>query len=293
MGDVSDQVGGSAAPLRRVSTARQVLTLFGDYWWEADEPMPSGAIIAALGDLGVKEAAARATLTRLTRLELLVSDRAGRRTTHRLSSRAAQIIAEEAAWLDSFGLDESRWDGLWSVLAFSIPESRRDVRHSARSRLKWLGYAPLYDGVWISPLDTAAEAMAELRELGVEDVTSMRASVETATPGGPQSVWDLDDARREYRAFELDLADSPLREGAAALAERSRLMLTWQRFRGIDVGLPREVLPENWPRVAVREQFARRFDDLGPEAEARMRDHVRAISPELEDAVKVRRLRQN
>lgn len=202
------------------------------------------------------------------------------------------IIADEAAWLDSFGLDESRWDGMWSVLAFSIPESRRDLRHSARSRLKWLGYAPLYDGVWISPLDTAAEAMAELRDLGVEDVTSMRASVDTTTPGGPQSVWDLDEARHEYRAFDAELADSSPREGAAALAERSRLMLTWQRFRGLDVGLPREVLPEEWPRVAVRERFARRYDELGPEAEARMRDHVRAISPELVGAVKTRRLHQ-
>ncbi|WP_404429676.1 PaaX family transcriptional regulator [Microbacterium lacus] len=287
---MSDQAGVIGAPPRRVSPARQVLTLFGDYWWEADDAMPSGAIVAALGDLGVKEAAARATLTRLTRLELLVSDRAGRRTTHRLSSRAAEIIAEEAAWLDSFGRDESTWDGLWSVLAFSIPESRRDVRHSARSRLKWLGYAPLYDGVWISPLDTAAEAMAELRELGVADVTSMRASVDTTTPGGPQSAWDLDEARREYRKFEVELADSTSHVGADALAERSRLMLTWQRFRGLDVGLPREVLPEKWPRVIVRARFAGRYDALGPEAEERMRDHVRVISPELAGAIRERRL---
>jgi phenylacetic acid degradation operon negative regulatory protein len=287
---VSGQAGGTGAPLRRVSPARQVLTLFGDYWWEADEPMPSGALVAALGDLGVREAAARATLTRLTRLELLVSDRVGRRTTHRLSTRAAEIIAEEAAWLESFGRVEQSWDGLWSVLAFSIPESRRALRHSARSRLKWLGYAPLYDGVWISPLDTAAEAMAELRDLGVDDVTSMRASVETSAPGGPQAAWDLDEARREYGRFAAELSDTSELTGAEALSERSRLMLTWQRFRGIDVGLPREVLPDGWPRVAVREQFARRYDDLAPEAEERMRAHVGAISPELVGAIRRRRL---
>ncbi|WP_137846371.1 PaaX family transcriptional regulator C-terminal domain-containing protein [Microbacterium sp. 2FI] len=287
---MSGQAGGTGAPLRRVSPARQVLTLFGDYWGDADEPMPSGALVAALGDLGVKEAAARATLTRLTRLELLVSDRVGRRTTHRLSPRAAEIVAEEAAWLDSFGSAEPRWDGLWSVLAFSIPESRRDVRHSARSRLKWLGYAPLYDGVWISPLDTVAEAMAELRELGVADLTSMRASVETSTPDGPRSAWDLDEARREYDAFASELAESRGEAGPLALAERSRLMLGWQRFRGLDAGLPREVLPEGWPRVAVRAEFARRYDDLGPDAEERMRAHVGAIAPELVGAITQRRL---
>lgn len=267
-----------------------MLTLFGDYWWDADEPMPSGALVSSLGDLGVKEAAARATLTRLTRLELLVSDRVGRRTTHRLSRRAASIIAEEAAWLDSFGRVEPEWDGLWSVLAFSIPESQRALRHTARSRLKWFGYAPLYDGVWISPLDTAAEAMAQLRELDVADVTSMRARLQTSIAGGPQAAWDLDAARREYDGFVGELGRGNGLGGAAALAERSRLMLTWQRFRGLDVGLPREVLPEGWPRVSVRRMFAQRYDTLGPAAEDRMREHVGAISPELVGAIRMRRL---
>lgn len=252
--------------------------------------MPSGALVAALGDLGVKQAAARAALSRLTRLELLRSERVGRRTTHRLSPRAAEIVADEAAWLDSFGSDEPRWDGLWSVLAFSIPESRRDVRHSARSRLKWLGYAPLYDGVWISPRDTAAEAMAELRELGVADLTMMRAGVETSTPAGPRAAWDLEEARREYDAFAVDLARAGTAQGAEALAERSRLMLGWQRFRGLDAGLPREVLPDGWPRAAVRARFAQRYDELGEEAEARMRAHVGAIAPELVGVISSRRL---
>ncbi|HET8926517.1 MAG TPA: hypothetical protein VFN24_01650, partial [Microbacterium sp.] len=89
----------TGAPLRRVSPARQVLTLFGDYWWDVDEALPTGALIAALGDLGVKEAAARATLTRLTRMELLVPSRIGRRTTHRLSPQGRATIDAEAEWL--------------------------------------------------------------------------------------------------------------------------------------------------------------------------------------------------
>ena len=163
--------------------------------------MPTGALVAALADLGVKEAAARATLTRMTRTGLLSAGRAGRRTMHRLTERAVAIVDEEAAWLDAFGLVEAPWDGLWSVLAFSIPESRRATRHLARSRLQWLGVAPLYDGGWISPGDRAAAAMAQLRELAVEDVTSMRASLETSIEGGPQSAWDLDAVAEQYREF--------------------------------------------------------------------------------------------
>lgn len=285
----------SRATVRRASPARQVLTLFGDYWWDVAEPLPSGALVLALVDLGIKEAAARATLTRLTRLELLVADRVGRRTTHRLSERGAAIIAEEALWLDTFGQVEAQWDGLWSVVAFSIPESRRALRHTARSRLKWLGYAPLYDGMWISPRDTADEAMAQLRDAGVGDVTAMRARLETTTEGGPQAAWDVAGAREEYDCFADELARAavgvdPGATGADAFAERSRLMLAWQRFRGIDVGLPRELLPAGWPRVEVRRRFAELYDGLGPAAEERMRSHIAAISPELAPAVRRRRL---
>lgn len=276
--------------VNRVTPARQVLTLFGDYWWNNDQPIPTGALIAALADLRVKEAAARATLLQLTRLGLLVSERVGRRTTHQLTERAAQDIEEQAAWLESFGRIEPQWDGLWSVVVFSVPETRRAARHSARSRLKWLGFASLYDGVWISPTDSAREAMTQLSELDIDDVTIMRARLHTSLPEGPQAAWDLTATRRRYDEFIRDLASGPRLSEAAALAERSRVMLMWQRFRALDVGLPLELLPAEWPRGAARRQFARRFNELGPAAEDRMRDHVAAISPELSSLVRQRRL---
>ncbi|NYE18314.1 PaaX family transcriptional regulator [Microbacterium immunditiarum] len=277
---------------RKGSPVRQVLTLFGDYWWHVEEPLPSGAVIAAMGDLGVKEPATRATLSRMVQTGLLDADRVGRRTTHALTARAKGIVEEEAHWLETFGSREPQWDGLWSVLAFSIPESRRAVRHSARSRLKWLGFAPLYDGLWISPLDTADEAMAQLRSLGVDDVTSMRATLQTSFDG-PQRAWDLAAVAQQYAEFEADLRDGPdATAPAVALCERSRLMLAWQAFRGLDAGLPAELLPDPWPRAATRRLFAERYDQLAPKAEERMREHVAGISPELAASVTERRLGQ-
>jgi phenylacetic acid degradation operon negative regulatory protein len=278
-----------ASPGRRTSPTRQVLTIFGDYWSHVDEPMPSGALVRALTDLGMKEAAARATLARMARIGLLAVEREGRRTTHQLTARAQEIVDEESAWLESFGRIQYEWDGLWSVLAFSIPESQRAARHLSRSRLRWLGYAPLYDGVWISPLDSAERAMAELQEVGVDRVTSMRARLDTSLPGGPQSAWDLAAIAAEYRDF-ADAAPSPDASGAEALSARSRLMLAWQEFRTIDVGLPAELLPPEWPLRSTRRMFVERYDALGPAAEERMRAHIAEISDGLSGLVTSRRL---
>jgi phenylacetic acid degradation operon negative regulatory protein len=88
---------------------------------------------------------------------------------------------------------------------------------------------------------------------------------------------------------ELEAVRPPVTD-VEALAERSRLMLTWQGFRGVDVGLPVELLPAAWPRGEVRALFAARYDGLGPLAEERMRMHVGAIEPDLAGAVTARRL---
>ena len=283
--------GPNGSGIRRASPVRQVLTIFGDYWWHVEEPMPTGALVAALGDLGVKEAAARATLSRMTRTDLLTVDRVGRRTVHRLTERAAAIVDEVVEWLDSFGVEEAPWDGLWSVLAFSIPESQRATRHLARSRLKWLGFAPLYDGLWISPRDRAAEAMAQLRELDVKDVTSMRASLDTSIEGGPQAAWDLDAVAAQYRDFADALRTGvPPSSATEAFAERTRLMLGWQAFRVLDTGMPAEFVPAGWPRTTARRAWAQRYDELGDAAEARVREHVGAIAEDLSALVTARRL---
>ncbi|MEI3867489.1 PaaX family transcriptional regulator C-terminal domain-containing protein [Microbacterium sp. CCNWLW134] len=282
---------GAGRPLRKVSPARQVLTLFGDYWWRNADPLPSAALVGAMGDLGMKEPAARATLARLVRLDLLEQRRDGRRTTHGLTSRGRAIIEDEAAWLESFGVAPIVWDGSWSVVTFSIPESQRALRHTARSRLKFLGFGPLYDGVWISPSDVAALAREELVALGVPDVTTMRAQLDVAGPGGPQRAWDLAGVLERYEVFRRELeASTAALAGAGALAERTGLMIQWQAFRGVDAGLPAALLPSDWPREEVRARFGRRFDELGPAAEERMSWHVSRVDEALAGGVLQRRL---
>jgi phenylacetic acid degradation operon negative regulatory protein len=77
-----------------------------------------------------------------------------------------------------------------------------------------------------------------------------------------------------------------------AFAERMRLMLAWQAFRELDTGMPAELVPEGWPRVAARRQWVRRYNELGEAAEARMREHVGVIDDDLARRVTTRRLEE-
>ena len=282
---------GAASARRAASPSRQILTLFGEYWWNVPEQIPSAAIVAALGDAGVTSAAARATLSRLTRAGILVNGRVGRRTVYGLSPRGVGIVEAQIIWLDTFGIESQPWDGTWSVIAFSVPEHRRSTRHQVRSRLRWLGYTSLHDGLWISATDSMLTAMDELRDLGAAQITALRTSALTTHPGRPQAAWELSEVVALYREL-LEQMSRPLPDsGAAALRERMEIGLAWQRFRVEDPGLPEELLPDNWPRCSVRAQFVARHEALAPAAEARVRQHVAAVDEDLATLVTQRRFR--
>lgn len=268
---------------------RLLLTLLGDYWWQRTESLPSAALVALLAEFGVSDSAARAALSRLTRNKLLVTAKNGRRTFVRLSDRAARILDEGASHIFSFGLHTQPWDGNWSVVAFSIPEHNRAARDALRKQLRWLGFAPLYDGLWVSPRDHAAEVVGELAELGITTATAFRA---TAVPGTgrdglPQRAWDLEALQDRYDGFIEYAAE--LRERALAgrispveaLVERTRVMDEWRAFPGLDPDLPSELLPKAWPRAAARDLFISAYDLLGPVAVHRVQQIIARYSGEL------------
>jgi phenylacetic acid degradation operon negative regulatory protein len=261
---------------------RLLLTLLGDYWWQRTESLPSAALVALLAEFGVSDSAARAALSRLTRNRLLVTSRSGRRTYVRLSERAAQILDEGARHIFSFGRGREPWDGMWSLLAFSIPEENRAVRDALRKQLRWLGFAPLYDGLWVAPRDQVTDVVGLLDELGISTATTFRATVvPSLEPDGlPQRAWDLDELRARYDAFIAVAGQLQARALAGrispveALVARTHVMDEWRTFPGLDPDLPVELLPEEWPRAAARDLFITTYDLLGPLAAHRVRQII-------------------
>jgi phenylacetic acid degradation operon negative regulatory protein len=268
---------------------RLLLTLLGDYWWRRTEPLPSAAIVAMLAEFGVSDSAARAALSRLTRNGLLVTSRSGRRTFVRLSSRAAGILDDGARRIFSFGAEGDPWDGLWSLVAFSIPEHNRAARDELRKGLRWLGFAPLYDGLWVSPRDHTDEVMGRLKELGITTATAFRATAIHGVPDIAARAWDLDGLRGRYEEFTAYAAALRDRTAAGAVAPldalvaRTRVMNEWRAFPAMDPDLPAELLPAAWPRAQARELFITCYDLLAPLAAHRVRQIIARYSPDLAD----------
>jgi phenylacetic acid degradation operon negative regulatory protein len=279
--------GRGLADLPRVQVGSNpqvlLLSLFVDYWLGRSEPLPSAVLVAMLGDLGTSPASARAALSRLALRRALVASKEGRRTFYALSPNATRTLERQHQRSLRFANGEVPWDGCWTTVAFSVPDQRRSDRSELRLRLRVLGYAPLFDGVWVSATADLAATEELFARYGETSVSILRSPVAFAMNGGdPRAAWDLEAVRAAHLAFldrQAEVADR-LGRGrigpAEALAARTELVRDWRELASSDPDLPDELLPAPWPGSASRQLFAQLYDDLGPPAEERVRELLRA-----------------
>ena len=283
-----DSDGGLPRAQAGTTPQHLLMTLLGDYWLERAEHLPSAALVDLLAEFEISEPSTRAALNRLTKRGLLVSSKRGRYTYYGLSPRAMPLLRETLRRIVAFGAQPAAaWDGAWTIVAFSVPETQRQLRHSLRASLRWLGFAALYDGLWYSPRQEQDAALAVLADLGVGSATVMRAEIDSRSTAHALSAWDLGAVKRRYSAFEDEFC--PLLEDAQrgtltsseALVQRTKVMDSWRSFLGIEPDLPVELLPTDWPRSRMRELFVEIYVNLALTAKARCQQIVASHSPEL------------
>lgn len=292
----AERSGPSVFRLPRLQSGSQpqhlLLTLLADYFFGSSEPIPSGALVTLLAEFGITSVGSRAALSRVARRGLLLGVKLGRTTSYRLTPEVSAVLRADVRRLLNFGTEPVPWSGRWTVVAFSVPEDRHGVRPALRARLRELGFASLYDGVWVSPRPPTPLLHQALSELEVEQV-SVLVTDPAAPPEGiePRSAWDLGELARHYRTFSESFAELRRRVGrggvgsAEALVERTRITERWRRVVELDPDLPAELLAEDWPRERARAMFVEIYDALGELAELRVRQIVIGFSPPLAEGI--------
>lgn len=230
-----------------------------------DTPLPSHVYLRVLADLGVSEAAARATLKRLTHRKLLDRDQVGRIATFGLNESSRALLEDGRQRIRAAEPFARPGEG-WTLLSFSIPEGRRELRHQLRSRLIWAGFGALRDGLWIAPgsVDLSA-ALDGIAADGPVTIDSFTAEPTGQTRDFVARVWDLDAVRNEHQAF-LDAWRKPERRDAGPIAELSMLTAHWVHVLRADPALPRDYLPPDWPSAESARTYRAVSDRLGPAA---------------------------
>lgn len=261
--DGGDAALGAPSGPPRVRPQTLVLLFGAQYMTDPGRAVSTGSLIAALGSVGVGEHAARSTISRMLRRGTLLKVRRGKRTFLHMPDHVREMLleGEQRAWRSPVNRD---WDGRWTLLGFSFPESRRSDRHLLRSRLVWAGFGLLQNGLWVAP--RVVDVATLVTDLSVDD--SLK--VFHATVADPTDVaaliadaWDLGALRAGYEAFleRWDVA-GPLPDAPDDLARELLLLGEWTTLARRDPGLPVQHLSADWPAIRaehvalrLREQF--------------------------------------
>ncbi|MEJ3745828.1 PaaX family transcriptional regulator C-terminal domain-containing protein [Actinomycetes bacterium KLBMP 9797] len=256
-----------------------LLTFLGKAVLGRDIAVFSGSYLTVMDRLGVSEQAARSTLTRMVNRGLLTRHRRGRKMYFGLTPRAEAVLTEGEHRLWRTGAVNRDTDQRWTLLGFSLPESRRDERHLLRSRLRWAGFGLLRSGMWVAP--------------GTVDVSSLlpngqlrdHVQVFHAEPAEPSAVgqmvrdaYDLAAIAARYEQF-LRRWDTPRPLPAAPddLARQLWLVSEWLLILRDDPRIPLRHLPPDWPAVDAEQVFHRRHDQLNARAQKILHEVVDAV----------------
>lgn len=272
------------------STAQNLtVTLVADYTLRTRAWLPSAAIVALLDEAGIGSSAARTAISRLFRRAVLESSRDGRYSSYRLTQAAVGNLAAGGAWIARFATRAEPWDGYWTLVSFSFPQEERSQRRALRGQLRWLGYAPLYDALWVSPDAPNPTVKDRLTTTTLGTMTMFRArhvELATRTNRNPIEAWDIAAIARRYNTFVrrwkplLPRIRGGKVAGAAAVRARTEIMDAYRHFPIVDPELPIELMPARWPRAVAREVFVAVYDGLAEQAQ----EHVRAVVGQFSDS---------
>lgn len=258
----------SAGPPAGVRPQTLLLMFLGNAVLGRDIALFSGSYVAAMQRLGVSEQATRSTLTRMVNRGLLARHRRGRKTYFGLTPRTMAVLTEGEQRLLHTGAVNRDGEPRWTLLGFSVPESRRDDRHVMRSRLRWAGFGLLRSGMWIAPGMVDVAAVLPDRRL-LDDVLVFHAE-----PADPTDIdqmvrdaYDLPAIASRYHQF-LDRWDRPQPLPAVPddLARLMWLLSEWLLLLRDDPRIPLRHLPADWPAVAAEAVFHRHHARLQPSA---------------------------
>jgi phenylacetic acid degradation operon negative regulatory protein len=273
-------------PVVRVRPRQVLFTILGHY------VLPRGAIAVAtrtfvetLEGIGVSHRATRATLNRVVADRYLERHRVGRQAFYAITP-AGQHTLQAMQWRLQVWVERvespSSW---WTLLSFSIPESRRHDRYLLRTELAWKGFGALRDGLWLAPgTDDVDDLLAELDLQDHVEVLHARPRSPEQARSLVERIWNLDELRGRCAAFLARWSESSRQLAGMDELSRHLLLLTeWRQLLRVHPHIPFDDLPKDWPIRRCAELFDARDADLAPDAKRQFEQRFEAV--DLDDVV--------
>ncbi len=250
-----------------LGSQQMIFTLYGDYIRYRGGEIWTGSLIRLLEHLGMSEQAVRSALSRMWKKGWLRRRRVGRKSYYSLTKKSQDLLAAGAQRI--FEPEVGEWSGDWCLVAYNIPESKRQQRNKLRRQLTWMGCGSFNTAIWISPWDVSDSVHEVCLRLGIDEYVQVFHARHLGFAHIKELVarcWDLDRINSQYADFvetydpmlardraRLDKWDTV--DTAECFATRFMLLHEYREFPFVDPHLPPQLLPSDWLSIEAAELF--------------------------------------
>lgn len=142
----------------------------------------------------------------------------------------------------------------WCVIAYTFADEERQKREQLRRRLRWIGCGSIGPGLAICPDFLRDEVIQILEDLDISDGTTLftsdRPIVRDDLSDAVAQWWDLDSIAKLHTDFLESctaLATSSTDDPRGSFTAFVLCIDSWRVIPYLDPGLPRDLLPPDWP----------------------------------------------
>jgi len=263
---------------RKIRTITIILTLFGSYVNPRGGKVWVGSLIKLLEPFGLSSNAIRLALSRMSKQNLIRSQKIDRKSYYSLTAKGNQWMLYGQRW--TLEKECRPWDKKWRLLVYNIPEESRYLRDTLREELKGMGFGNLSSSLWISPFNFK-EKMAKL--FGKIKVTGYVETFEAKYTGLVEGrelaarAWDIKGLEERYRSFIGKYSPIFVRHKerikrnetidlGKCFAGRFRVTAEYIGIALYDPMLPLELLPDDWAGITAENICLEYRKLLAPEA---------------------------
>lgn len=158
---------------------------------------------------------------------------------------------------------KNKWDGVWRLLVYDIPEKERGKRDRLRLYLKNLGFGKIQGSCWVSPYDFSGQIHAFCANLNILRYICLYEGKFFAgknTDVLVEEVWGLNKIHRQYQEF-IELCESSqekIRKNDILPHECCKVYFkiysAFSELTRNDPFLPRDFL-KKWPYMKTEDLF--------------------------------------
>ncbi|GGE12825.1 phenylacetic acid degradation operon negative regulatory protein PaaX [Marinithermofilum abyssi] len=234
-----------------------MFTLYGEYIQYYGGEIWIGSLIRLMNEFGISEQSVRGATLRMVNQGLLQVRRVGNRSFYSLTELGKRNIADGVKRV--YTISNHKWDQLWRVLTYSIPEEKRELRNQFRKELTWLGFGLILNSIWVSPNPLEEKVMELIKTYKLEPYVLFFQTNSILTFDNNEIVsrgWDIPEIAKKYDQFidyykpEYEKLKEQVWKGTISDREcfkiRTALVHEYRKFLFIDPVLPNDLRPENW-----------------------------------------------